>query len=202
MRGAGGPGSGNFGHAGRPGEVGGSAPSSGGGDAGGTPDSEGVGTRRWNGMDVDREFVDEQGKSPVLDRLNAVLGINIISTNAGHPPGGVGVGAGAVEELSVGFQVNGSGSGAEETAELFADRLRETGAQVETRYWRGEFGNWVTHINGQPRLDTFSESQINAFPTDRASVRVTSPFKWKDSTRDQRDTWWSTVADKLEEVAR
>jgi hypothetical protein len=161
-------------------------------------DTSGVGTRRWRGMDVDAEFVGPDGSSPILERLNAVSGINVTSTNAGHPPGGAGIGAGATEEMGLTFHVAGSGKSAEREAEGAAEALRATGASVETHYWGGPHGNWVTHVDGKPRLDYFSADEIGQYATDRATVSVTSKEKWRDTTRPERDSWWDRTIGVLE----
>jgi len=68
---AGGPGSGNFGHAGRPGEVGGSAPG-GGGDGDGSPGNEGGTTRSPADMrEISRLTNDWQKARARLDRLES-----------------------------------------------------------------------------------------------------------------------------------
>jgi hypothetical protein len=159
--------------------------------------SLGVGTRKWHGMDVDREFVDDKGHAPILEKLNSVPGITIVSTNAGHPPGGKGIGAGAQEELNVGFVMNSRGVQAEQEAEKLATKLRSKDTKVDTSYWRGPNGNWVTHVDGKPRLDTFSKDEIEQYSTDRASVRVSSTFVWKDSTSEMRQDWWNQTIRKL-----
>lgn len=144
--------------------------------------------KRYRGLMIDRDL-----DKAVMDRLNAIPGIIVIGTCAGHPE----------TDMKPGFLVDvGTGHTAEDIAERLANSVRSDDTDVETMYWGGPFGIEVTHINGRPELDKFSPAQIAACPTRKAIVYVNSKIDNTGTNQAQLNAWWATAIDRLESAAR
>ena len=83
-----------------------------------------------------------------------------------------------------------SSKAGEVEGEALASKLRSPNTTVTTSYWRGQFGNHVTHTNGKPRTDVFSMKEINAFPTARVTVNVVSTIKNTGKNKNAISGWW------------
>lgn len=138
-------------------------------------------TRLYRGRTVDVELKDDH-----LDRLNSVRGTHVTSVCAGHEDS-VGQGIGGSRWPHFVFEV----FGAADKAEALAQSLRSDSTTVETYYWGGPHENWVTHSNGKPRLDVFSQEQIDQHPPKRFVVNVNSTGKLAN------DDWWEAVLKTL-----
>lgn len=183
----GGPGSGNFGHVGRPGERGGSAPEGGGDQEMGT-DAQ----KDWGGMKVDAELKDSW-----LDRMNNVPGIDVISSCAGHL--GKGQELGGSEHPGLNFRLYSVRD--EATAEKVRAALEREGTEVETHTWRGPAGNWVTHVNGVLRSATFSKEDAEKYPIDHITFSVHSKLSNSPQTGQKKiDDWWEKTLTDLEGI--
>ena len=170
--------SGNFGHAGRPGEVGGS------GEGRGTGSDK---QKKWHGLKVDAELKDEW-----MSKLNRLPGVNVISMCAGHRDPSKS--AGGTKSPGINFTVRND----EDKAMKVKDSLSDEKTKVDVNVWAGPYGNWVVRTNGKDRLDVFSKSDIDKYPIDHVSVSIDSTIENKLGNEKDIDDWWDDTLKKLD----
>jgi hypothetical protein len=141
----------------------------------------------YRGLMIDCDLDVEQ-----MNRLNAVTGIYVVSTCAGHPD------RAGEERPWFNFNCETGGATAEATAEHLAAALRSDDTDVTTTYWRGPHGGWVTHVNGIARLDTFTPEQIEKHSTASATVHVDSKLANSGLNAVALHAWWDSTISRLE----
>jgi len=167
-------------------------------------------TKPYRDLLIDRELDVAQ-----MDRLNAIPGIDIGSTCAGHPK------ERCARWPHFGFTVCSDGPAAEVVAERIARAIRSRDSVVETAYWRG-FGevvelapgfalrdDLVTHVNGRLRkfkpgefawlgLTHVKFEKYVRCRTVSACVYVSSRIANIGTNAAALYVWWETAIGKLE----
>jgi hypothetical protein len=143
--------------------------------------------KSYRGMQIDSGLDTKQ-----MDALNEINGTRVVSTCSGHPElksGGLSV-IGGNDRAGFNAEFNSNDT---KQAERVATTLRNKGTDVRTSYWGGEYGNYLTHIDGKVRPGIPTE--VLSFPVSRVTLHVNTDFPNTGRNQAQLHDWWdSTIA--------
>jgi hypothetical protein len=151
-------------------------------------------TRKWKGLDVDKDL-----KNEVLERLNHNPQGNVVSTCAGHSEyADKTVGGSGGTDHSFSLRLDNPDM---ENAEKLAAAVRSPDTDVTTNVWRG---NLVSHVDGKLREDIFQKypelKERLKEPIDHIGFNVNSKLKNTGSNQAELDAWWNNTIQRLDDA--